>query len=177
MRARPSFAAVSAAALLVSMSARARATEGLPAPTSPPADCEPGWRQLALGMTIGAAGFGLLAALGLKIYQQEKIRQFNDYWAPAASSGGGPNGGWCVVGTPGSGPPGCAEMLADSERAQRWSRVGFITASTFALAALVLKLTASETPAGSPQDPYLSSPPSFTCAPGVGLHAACRFSF
>ncbi len=146
MRASRRLVALSVNVLLLLATTRARAQEtpSLEPPPVPPAplrldDGPPAWQRWALGLSVGAAAVGLVVGVGAMVARSQKVREFNDYRLPTASDGDQ----FCQVGAPNSGPPGCADMLADANRARRVSYAGFAAAGTFAIAALVLGLLPS----------------------------------
>ncbi len=197
MRSRPSLAAVSVTALLVSLSVQARAQppavdEGAPdpgegalfgplppSPHSSPPLVEPGprWRRVVFGVAAGGAGLALIGGLSLKVLESQKYREFNAFIAPESSDDAGDR---CVKGTPSSGPSGCAELLADGARAHRWATIGFAAAGALAVTALIVKLTtpdaSSEPPAPPPAPRRAARAPGLACGAGLAS-ATCRLTF
>jgi hypothetical protein len=185
MRARRCLVALSVKVLLVTTSTRLRAQDLPPpdplaaAPMTPVTarlDGPPMWQRLALGLSVGAAGVGLVLGVGAKLAESQKIREFNDY--RRTGDGAAPGLHVCSVGAPNAGPPGCAQMLAEADRARRWSIAGFAASGTFALTALVLFLV-SDDDEPVPLHSFRPTRPSPTlaCGPGPGLSGGCGVRF
>ena len=120
-------------------------------------DGRPFWQRLVLGLSVGGAAVGLVVGVGAKVAESQKIREFNDYRLQR-DPGSPPGLSVCTVGVPSSGPPGCAEILAEARRAGRWSAAGFVASGTLVLTAIVVAvLTGEDDP-----PPYASSGPALT---------------
>jgi hypothetical protein len=154
---------------------------GPPAPTPAPPSAGDDWRRAAFPAALALAGVGLAGGIGFMFRANERTNAFNEH----SNVGAGPTNERCAVARVDNGGPECDAMLSQVHSAQRWSKVGFAMAGTFAVAALVLKLTESELESaqgsksaeGSVKGKEVAFLRRLVCVPGLGASASCAFTF
>jgi hypothetical protein len=136
-------------------------------PLSPPviqtAAPAPAWRRYAVPTALVASGLSLATGVGFFVVKQNRIDAFNAHMNPR-----------CSIALIGTGGPECDALNDDAESARLWQNIGFGAAGAFAVAALILKLTA---PAPSAEASHAAAPMRLACAPGLGLNASCGLTF
>ncbi len=150
--------------------------DDVPDSPGPPAASTPLWRRYGFPVALGAAGVGLLGTIGFYRRHADRIDRFND-------SNRSP---LCVKRTDRANDAACQQLLDQANFAQTATMVSFALTGVFAAAAIVLKLTepddepASVGAVTTDRARRLPAKPSglrLACAPGLGLEAACRFTF
>jgi hypothetical protein len=140
-----------------------------------------GWRRTLLYGSLVATALGAAVGGAALYVAEEKAAEFNRYRVNAGDDAP-PEARRCGSRLPGRGAPGCAELLADRDRARRYGIVALGAAGAFALTAIALLATAPDSSSSSSSGEARARAGqrrqlAWSCAPGVGLQAACGLRF